>query len=295
MSVDGELAEAVAELFARYASEGVALEWLPGDEHHPNEGIKVTVYVPVEDDGHAAKSKVEEGLWHLGQISPLPEAEYRLIEDGDWKQAWRDHYRPIPVGESLLIIPAWMTVADSDRHPIILEPGMAFGTGTHPTTKLCLQAMETHIHRGDRVLDVGTGSGILSIAAVRLGAEHVWALDTDPDAIDVAGDNLDRNNIESASVQLHVGDLSEVVSSNNITLVDMLVANILAPVLTYLLEGGLSDALRPEGTMILSGILFDQVDPLLELAEQSCLILKEIYSEDEWRALILQKNPLSID
>ena len=129
--VGGELAEAVAELFARYAPEGVALEWLPGDEHHPHEGIKVTVYVPVEGDVNAAKSKVEEGLWHLGQISPLPEAEYRLIEDGDWKQAWRDHYQPIPVGESLLIIPAWMTVADADRHPIILEPGMAFGTGSH--------------------------------------------------------------------------------------------------------------------------------------------------------------------
>lgn len=292
--VGGELAEAVAELFARYASEGVALEWLPGDEHHPHEGIKVTVYVPVEGDVNAAKSKVEEGLWHLGQISPLPEAEYRLIEDGDWKQAWRDHYQPIPVGESLLIIPAWMTVADADRHPIILEPGMAFGTGTHPTTKLCLRAMETHIHRGDRVLDVGTGSGILSIAAVRLGAEHVWALDTDPDAIDVASENLDRNNV-SAFIQLHVGDLSEVVRSNNITPVDMLVANILAPVLISLLEEGMSDALRPEGTMILSGILFDQVDPLLELAEQSSLILKEIYSEDEWRALVLRKSPLSID
>ena len=231
--MNGELAEAVAELFARYASEGVALEWLPGDEHHPDAGIKVTVYVPIEGDIHAAKSMVEEGLWHLGQISPLPEAEYRLIEDGDWKHAWRDHYRPIPVGESLLIIPAWMTVAESDRHPIILEPGMAFGTGTHPTTKLCLQAMETHLQRGDRVLDVGTGSGILSIAAARLGAERVWALDTDPDAIDVASDNLDRNDV-STCVQLHVGDLSEVVGSNNIRPVELLVANILAPVLKSL-------------------------------------------------------------
>jgi ribosomal protein L11 methyltransferase len=292
LNVNGELAEAVAELFARYASEGVALEWLPGDEHHPHEEIKVTVYVPIEGDIHAAKSKVEEGLWHLGQISPLPEAEYRLIEDGDWKHAWRDHYRPIPVGESLLIIPAWMTVAESDRHPIILEPGMAFGTGTHPTTKLCLQAMETHLQRGDRVLDVGTGSGILSIAAARLGAERVWALDTDPDAIDVASDNLDRNDV-STCVQLHVGDLSEVVGSNNIRPVELLVANILAPVLTSLLEGGMSDALRPEGTIILSGILFDQVDPLLELAEKIGLILDEIDAEDEWRALVFRKSPLS--
>ena len=290
--MNGELAEAVAELFARYASEGVALEWLPGDEHHPDAGIKVTVYVPIEGDIHAAKSMVEEGLWHLGQISPLPEAEYRLIEDGDWKHAWRDHYRPIPVGESLLIIPAWMTVAESDRHPIILEPGMAFGTGTHPTTKLCLQAMETHLQRGDRVLDVGTGSGILSIAAARLGAERVWALDTDPDAIDVASDNLDRNDV-STCVQLHVGDLSEVVGSNNIRPVELLVANILAPVLTSLLEGGMSDALRPEGTIILSGILFDQVDPLLELAEKIGLILDEIDAEDEWRALVFRKSPLS--
>jgi ribosomal protein L11 methyltransferase len=119
-------------------------------------------------------------------------------------------------------------------------------------------------------------------------------LDTDPGAIDVASENLERNKV-SACIQLHVGDLSAVVGINNITPVDMLVANILAPVLTSLLEGGMSDALRPEGTMILSGILFDQVDPLLELSEQSGLILKEVLAEDEWRALILRKSPLSID
>ena len=291
IDVNGELAEAIAEVFSRYESNGVSLEWIPSEDQ-PSTEIKVSVYLPVEENIEEQKLQVEQDLWHLAQIHPLPEPNFQLLEDGDWKQAWREHYHVMPVGERLMIIPAWLSIPSSDRHAIILEPGMAFGTGMHPSTRLCLQALEKYLHPGERVLDIGTGSGILSIAAVKLGASHVIAMDKDEKAIAVAQENLIRNEVADR-VDLCVGTLQDMGASDVPATTEIIVANILAPVLISLLEVGLSEKLSSDGWLILSGVLYDQVDSLLIAGERDGLQLVEIYAEDEWRALVMKKSPRS--
>ncbi|UCF60105.1 MAG: 50S ribosomal protein L11 methyltransferase, partial [Anaerolineaceae bacterium] len=167
-TVNGELAEAIAELFSRFASGGVAIESL-GMEVDTSEVqsagmVIVRAYIPVDNQLELIKERIEEGLWHLSQIQPLPQPSFRLIKEQDWSQAWKSHYHTMPVGQRLLISPAWSQPASGDRLHVILDPGMAFGTGTHPTTRLCLVAIEDHLQAGQQVIDLGCGSGILSIA-----------------------------------------------------------------------------------------------------------------------------------
>ncbi|MCJ7824485.1 MAG: 50S ribosomal protein L11 methyltransferase, partial [Anaerolineales bacterium] len=132
IEVKGELAEPVAELFSRYAEGGVAIEQIPTSPRVSASEASVTVraYIPLDEHQEDRKQSLEEGLWHLSQISPLPQTEYRLVAQEDWSKNWRQHFHPIPIGSSLLILPAWVEKPPGERHPIILEPGMAFGTGT---------------------------------------------------------------------------------------------------------------------------------------------------------------------
>ena len=209
------------------------------------------------------------------------------------RKAWtaisgKEHYQPIPIGERLLILPAWSSDKEQDRLKIIMDPGMAFGTGTHPSTRLCLIALEDFIRDGDRVIDLGCGSGILSIAAARLGAKDVLALDVDQQAIRVANKNVHLNGLEDI-IAVQEGSLSRLLSSQSPadSLYDMLLANILAPTLDTLVSEGLPQTVRPGGMLILSGILDTQFDSLLEKCISAGLERIESRSEQDWRALIL--------
>jgi ribosomal protein L11 methyltransferase len=170
-----------------------------------------------------------------------------------------------------------------------MDPGMAFGTGTHPSTRLCLIALEDYIRDGDRVIDLGCGSGILSIAAARLGAEKVLALDVDQQAIRVAHDNVHLNGLEDI-IAVQEGSLSRLLSSQSPadTPYDMLLANILAPTLETLISEGLSQTVRPGGMLILSGILDKQLGTILERCSIAGLEHFETRMERDWRALILK-------
>jgi ribosomal protein L11 methyltransferase len=167
---------------------------------------------------------------------------------------------------------------------------MAFGTGSHPSTRLCLAILEDHLRSDDVVLDLGTGSGILSIAAARLGARRVAALDIDPEAVDAASENIARNGV-SDCIEVHLGSMDEIrrLLASNLPSPDLFLANLLAPILEELLRDGLASLAKPGARLVLSGILEDQSAPLIEYAQAVKLQLVETRQEQDWRALVFEK------
>ncbi|MGE5123014.1 MAG: 50S ribosomal protein L11 methyltransferase, partial [Acidobacteriaceae bacterium] len=224
LTVDGELAEAVAEVLQRYIPAGVVIESTavtagPADENGQASGpLKVSGYIPVDEHLEETRHRIEEGLWYLGKISPVPRPEFTRIQETNWMEAWKDHYHPIPIGKHLLILPAWIEPTNQERMPIRIELGMAFGTGTHPTTQLCLALVEDYIDRtGDKspinAIDIGCGSGILSIAALKLGAGKALGVDIDLQAIRAAGENARLNGL-TGQLELGVGSVAEILAGN---------------------------------------------------------------------------------
>jgi ribosomal protein L11 methyltransferase len=291
LEVQGELVEPVAELLARHTEGGVALEYHPLDQptHEAGTIIILRAYIPQDDRAAQRKQAIEEGLWHLGQLSPLPAPHFQDIPEQDWNETWRQRYHPIPIGKTLMVVPAWAENPDEARHKIVLEPGMAFGTGAHPTTRLSLLALEEYCQEGDLIIDLGCGSGILSIGAIRCGAERALAFDIDAQAISSARHNLELNQL-SDQIHLEQGSLTaakQLVPSGGIAL---LVANILAPILIDMLQEGLSDLVSEDGIVILSGILEEQLDEVLQCATELNLRQEKIYTEADWRAVVFIKK-----
>lgn len=291
LTVDGELAEAVADLLARHATGGVAIEsaWEGEEAARPETPVIVRAYLPADEMLEARRTSVEQGLWHLGMIHPLPPPAFRSVAEEDWSEAWKEHYHPIRIGRRLLVLPAWLPAPDDSLLPIVLDPGMAFGTGTHPSTQLCLAALEDHLRPGDEVVDLGCGSGILSIAAVRLGARRVLALDIDPLAVRITLENAERNGV-AAQVSVRAGSLPDLLDAGSPP-PDLIVANILAPVLDEMARQGLSRAVRPGGLLILAGVLDEQAEGLEATCLDHGLELLEQRQAGEWRALILKSKP----
>ncbi len=294
LEVDGELAEAVAEVLARFAPNRVAIEAShiqdqPDGEGVPTGPVRVAAYLPVDEDLETTRQRIEEALWHLHVIRPLPQPTYRFLQEQDWAEAWKHAYRPIAVGERLMIVPAWLENPDPQRVPLLLDPGMAFGTGTHPTTQMCLAEVERLVQPGMTVLDVGCGSGILSIAALKLGAVRALGVDTDPQAVAVAQENAARNGV-AEGFRAAVGSV-EALRQPPLGPVQapLVLANILAPILVRLLdEEGLADLLTPDGALVLSGILETQAEDVLAAARRAGLALAHRRQMDDWVTLTVK-------
>lgn len=290
MIVDGELAEAVAEVLARYVPNGVVVESTqiipdPEGEGHAAGPLRVCGYLDPDADIEETRQRIEEGLWYLSRISPMPSPEFRIIQEVNWVEAWKEHYHPIAVGKRILIIPAWVTPEDHSRVTVRIDPGMAFGTGTHPTTQLCLALAETRIRPGESVIDIGSGSGILSIAALRLGAAHALGVDIEAEAITAARQNAELNHVERW-LEVGLGSVFEVRRSHfSIRKAPLVFANILAPVLVRLLDEGLGDLVDNGGCLILSGILDEQEASVMEAAHRHGLALIERLQMEDWVAL----------
>ena len=243
LRVDGESAEAISELFNQYGEGGAVVEVSPHDLL-----VTVKTFVPSQDE---RLKPLYEALWHLGQIRPLPQPLVREVKEEEWAEAWKAHYEPQHIGRLLVVCPSWQTYLPSDGEVVItLDPGMAFGTGLHPTTRMCLEALEEHLSRGARVLDLGTGSGILAIAAAKLGASTILALDIDPLAVKIAKENVLANGVHR-TVRVKEGSLEVAKGS----LFNLIVVNILARTIADLIEKGLLDHLKPGGLLIAAGIM----------------------------------------
>jgi ribosomal protein L11 methyltransferase len=291
LTVNGELAEAVADLLARHAPGGVAIQPERQGEAaaDPAAPLTVSAYLPADEQLEARRTAIENGLWHLGMIAPLPAATFQPVDDQDWAEAWKVHYHPLAIGRRLLVLPAWLPSPDADRLPIVLDPGMAFGTGTHPSTQLCLAALEDHLRPDDEVIDLGCGSGILSIAAARLGARRIRALDIDPLAVRITAENAERNGVAGA-IQVSAGSLEDVLEACAPS-ADVLVANILAPVIEAMARQGLARAVRPGGKLILAGILAEQAESVLHACLAGGLRILEERRSGDWVALVTRSEP----
>ncbi len=294
LTVNGELAEAVAEVLARFAPGGVALESTailpdPEGEGIPAGPLRVCAYLPVDDRLEETRQKIEEALWFLGRISPLPAPQYQTVNEEDWANAWKEHYHPIPIGQHLIIVPAWLNAPPGERIPIRMDPGMAFGTGTHPTTQLCLELIESPVSgQPSTVIDVGCGSGILSAAALKLGAGYALGVDIDPSAVDISRENAAANGV-AESYRAGTGSVAEIRRGDfDIRQADLVIANILAPVIIHLFEDGLAELVAPGGMLILSGILNEQAASVVEAARKHGMELVETRQLEDWVALCLQ-------
>lgn len=302
LTVNGELAEAVADVLARFAYSGVMMEQGvkytdEEDAGTPTGPITVRAYLEMNDQIEETRQKLEESLYYLGRIQPLPAASYKQIADQNWMEAWKQHYQPILIGDRLVIVPAWMNSPDPNRIPIRIDPGMAFGTGTHPTTQLCLELMERYFD--DRassindppssVIDVGCGSGILSIAALKLGAKSALAVDIDAGSIVNARENADTNQIADELI-LEVGSVREILDGRfAFRKAPLVLANILAPVIVRLFDSGLADLMEENGAIILSGILEEQAPSVIETAQAKGLKTNEHKQMGDWVALSMSR------
>jgi ribosomal protein L11 methyltransferase len=293
--VDGEMAEALADVLGRHVSNGVVVE--SGvryndaeDEGTPVGPVKVYGYLPADERLEERRQRLEEALWYLGRIQPLPAAEYRPVEDEDWMVAWKKHYHPIPVGKKLLVLPAWLESPDPDRIAIRIDPSMAFGTGTHPTTQLCLELLEGLVQPGMPVIDVGCGSGILSIGAALLGSGPITAVDIDSQAVRSTRENAAANGVLE-KIETGEGSVAELLEGRfSRSAAPLVLANILAPVILRLFEGGLDQLVSPGGTLVLSGILAEQASDVQEAACARGLSLVETRQIGDWVALACRKE-----
>lgn len=293
---NGELAEALAEVLGRFVSNGVALESITAFNPHTNKNkptgeMTVSGYLAVNEHLEEKQQKLEESLWHLSQIAPVAKPQFTPVRDEDWMAAWKQHYTPIAIGESLLISPAWETPESKPGQVIIrINPAMAFGTGAHPTTQLCLRLLERHIHSGMAVIDVGCGSGILTIAALKLGAESALSVDISDEAVASTKENIGLNQIQPECYQVGKGSVEEILTGRfSFKEAPLVMVNILAPVIIHLFEQGLRDLVSTGGRLLLSGILDHQFQDVMKISQRSGFSLIEQLTHDDWVALALAR------
>ena len=296
-NLDGELAEAVAEVLARYAPSGVVTEhgikFVDADDPGtPSDDVTVRAYLPADERLEETRQRLEQSLSYLGMIQPIPAPTYTPIQDKNWMESWKQHYRPLVVGEKLIIVPAWMDSPDESRIPIKIDPGMAFGTGTHPTTQLVLDFMEDVIDELNpkTLIDVGCGSGILSIGALKLGIEKALGVDVDAASVESSRENADVNGIGDEFI-IGQGSVDEILAGNfEFKSAPLVVANILAPILIRLTEAGMGTLVSPGGRLILSGILEEREADIRAVVASHQLEILERRQMGDWVAFTLKRS-----
>ncbi|MCK0163330.1 50S ribosomal protein L11 methyltransferase [Marinobacter sp. S6332] len=220
--------------------------------------------------------------WHQQTQQSLSEIDVTLVEDKDWERAWMDDFHPLQFGERLWIVPSWHEAPDPDAANLMLDPGLAFGTGTHPTTALCLEWLDGMDVSGKQVTDYGCGSGILGLAALLLGAHHVVGVDTDPQALEASRENARRNRVDEPKLDLYLPE------NEPDTKADVMLANILAQPLIGLAPH-LAALTKQGGDLVLSGILSNQAREVMA-AYEPWFIMDEPAQREEWVRLTGRRN-----
>ncbi|MBQ4054291.1 MAG: 50S ribosomal protein L11 methyltransferase [Clostridia bacterium] len=208
------------------------------------------------------------------------------IADDDWENSWKKYYNPIRVGEKIMIVPAWQTFdAAPDDVVVTMDPGLAFGSGTHETTRLCASLIEKYLTKGDRVLDVGTGSGILAIIESKLGAAVVDACDIDPVAVRVAQENAESNGV--ANVNCFVSDLLASVDAKG-GMYDFVSANIVSDIIIRMTPD-LPRIVRPNGLVAVSGVIDEYAPDVIAAMDEQGFGVADVYSDNGWKGLLFRR------
>lgn len=257
-------------------------------DDYPEEGVIVKAYFPVNSFLAETVDEVKEainGLLLYDIDLGYNKVTLHEVKEEDWATAWKKYYKPVKISNSITISPTWEEYKPvrADECVIELDPGMAFGTGTHPTTVLCVQAIEKYIHEGDEVIDVGTGTGVLSIAAAKLGAGRVIALDLDEIAVESAKLNTEINKVDDV-VAVKQNNLIEGIEGQY----DVIVANILAEIIVRFVQDA-ARVLKPGGTFITSGIIQRKKADVKDALLSHGFEIEEILEMEDWVAIIAKK------
>ena len=284
---DDLMIDLIAGSFYDLGLTGVVIEdpSLAPDEGWGNDNVArplipaVIGYLPSNASGRDRLAILHQNEVQFGQSHGIDlQLTYREIDEEDWADSWKIFFKPMRVDRDLIIKPSWETVSvDSQTMVIDIDPGMAFGTGTHPTTILCLRLLRKYTVDGDSFLDVGTGSGILSIAAAKFGADEIVAVDTDDLALTIAASNFSRNGIDPERRRLISGHLLNNVRGQ----FDLVAANILTGVILELLTD-LKRVLKPEGILVCSGIIHRHKDRILQAMSKHQLDIQAVETLDDW-------------
>jgi len=297
-----EATEAVAHFFEEAGITGVIIEDPQLIEEYRHAGqwdycdlpistetmVRVIGYLPVLPDLQQKIAQITQKVERLGDFG-LDKGSGEIlcceVEEEDWANGWKKHFHAVRVGRQLVVKPSWEAFEASGQDLIIeLDPGMAFGTGTHATTTLCMEIMETQLRPGMTVVDVGTGSGILAITAAKLGAGSVLAVDLDPVAVKVATENVEMNGL-SGPIIVQQGDLLQNVDAP----VDLVVANIIANVIIAMAPE-VPLIMKKRGIFIGSGIIDDRLPEVIEAIGRAGLKIEEVIQKDGWAAIVARKE-----
>lgn len=248
------------------------------------DGVIIKTYITeerdVSDDIKLIKEKID-GLKEFGINVGEAIVELSQVDEEDWANEWKNYYKPTKIGEKIVVKPTWEEYEAADTDLIIeLDPGMAFGTGTHETTSMCIRELEKYVRPESKVFDIGCGSGILAIAAAKLGAKNVLAVDLDEVAVKVSKENIELNKVEGSVNALH-GNLMEVVNDK----ADIVVANIIADIIKILAKD-IKQFMKDEAVFISSGIIHAKVDEVKEALTQNGLEIVHVESLGEWNAIV---------
>lgn len=251
---------------------------------HGGKAAMVKGYFSVEDNMEEIieyiKSKLIE-IKNMGIDIGEGTVEYIKVNEEDWANNWKKYYKPTKIGENIVVKPIWEEYEANGEMVIELDPGMAFGTGTHETTRMCVEALEENVKEDTTVFDIGTGSGILAIAAAKLGAKKVIGVDLDPVAVDSAKENVSFNDLNN--IEIIYGNLMDVVTGK----ADLVVANIIAEIIVVLAED-VKNFLVPGGLFITSGIIRERRDLVETKLKEKGFKIKEVKEQGEWLCVIAE-------